>query len=923
MRPIDNEDDLAKAQAKAVADTSNIMVNYMIKESGKVSSTVKESYQRLIRILEDPKIKEQAMRVLAGEITVVENIVLDDKGKPAGKEIKIVEIVNKEQREKLSAMVRTNVPRYIEESLLKMKIAQAQEMAKTIRQIESESVSALKKGFEILTKGDFFDPSEGATIMDTSIESVTSETMPAYVEMLKERLSSYFEKMQGYTPEKFKEYLQKAEQDLVEREKYFIDMVKKARSEKDVIVSHLFETLEEKLGPEKIAKMIGTDLGDPEVQQKVIQEIIKHSNYFEKAIESREKSVKDSNKLAELRSRLENLKASMLKKTKESQSDFVSKAIQEAQKMFQEVLEKETPTELKRPDSASYLKTLKVKKTGAYTNNVKKELEKMINEINAIDPTDISAISKVFDKTKAKTKTRKTILDLPDSVLKDLASSVSQGMDTEGLLNAIASKIDSLPEQPSDISQEDSQKLAEIRQKALQSSMEKLSEVGSAMPEELRESISQAILSGGEIDYEEIGNTIASDFEAKTAEIKVLQQQSDNLNKQLDDQLKAIFKQKKQIATEKMKEEVYEINQRIKQTTDPEERAALKAKAEEIKKKHEQQMENMRYSQETRQSLEFERRKEIEEMANEREFLENRLDEIRRQRAIEQEAIRELRQPGGESDEEGVIPQVAAGHAARVINRYEGAGDTPGIKQSHENLQEASREVANITGNTVTFGNALNQMMAGFGGYMLRLRLVQRGFEDIFEAIRAFQELEDISFELGIVSQMDVENIREYRKELLQLATGYRQTAEEIGRAQIAVVKTGVSLRDASAIVSNALMLARATYSDLQSATESINKILLPMERSGEAAAKVADWVYNVTVSTPASLASVEQSLRQTSSVFSGLLDDVVMSGQALDDYKDSVIETQLALIGLGHVQGKTGLFTLGLNKSLFMLGYL
>jgi hypothetical protein len=898
-RVVANEDDLAKAQAKAVADTSNIMVNYMIKESGKVSSTVKESYNRLIRILEDPKIKEQAMKVLAGEITVVENMVFDDKGKPAGKEFQIVEVANQEQRKKLSAMVKTNVPRYIEESLMKMKIAQAQEMAKTIKTIEAESVAALKTGFKSIIKGDFFDRAEGATIMDDSMESVTAETMPAYVAMLKERLISHFSR-QGYSEDQFQEALQRAEAKLDQDEKEIRDSMIKAVAEKEERVSEIFGILERKIGEDKIAELIGTDLGDAKVQNKTIQEAKKYVEYFKEAIKTREGLTKDTQKLNALQKDLDIAKRSILKETKEEQSDFVTQAVAKVQKLFLEILEKETPKDLKPVKSSDYLQKLKVKKTGKYTANIEKELSKMIEEINKIDPSDTSAIAKVFDKSKAKSKSRQAILDLPESVINDLASSISQGMDSEGLMNTIVSKLDTMPPPSETMSPENIAKLAEIREQALVTSMSELSEIEGGISEETRGKISEAILSGGDIDYAAIKDTVAKDFEIKSSEIQELQKEADVLNTKLENQLKLVFEQKKKIAGEKVKEQIHEINQQIKGTSDPEQKAALQARANEIKAKHEEEMKNMQYSEDARKALLQERHQEIEGLTEERESLEKLLEEIR-QRNIAfnsaREAQEELRTSGA----------AAPGHAARVVGRYEGTESTPGMQQSHQNLQEASREVAGITGNTVTFGTAISQMMSSFGGYMLRLRLVQRGIEDIFSAIKSFQELEDISFELGIVSQMDVENIRAYRQELLQLATNYRQTAEEIGKAQIAVVKTGVNLKDAAAIVSNALILARATYADLQSATDAINKILLPMERSGEAAAKVADWVYNVTVSTPASLASVEQALRQTSSVFAGLLDDVVLSGQALDDYKDSVIETQLSLIGLGHVQGKTG----------------
>lgn len=75
----------------------------------------------------------------------------------------------------------------------------------------------------------------------------------------------------------------------------------------------------------------------------------------------------------------------------------------------------------------------------------------------------------------------------------------------------------------------------------------------------------------------------------------------------------------------------------------------------------------------------------------------------------------------------------------------------------------------------------------------------------------------------------------------------------------------------------------------------------------GSSAENVSKWIYNISITTPASLASIDQALRQTSAVFGTFLEDVNMSGVALDNYKESLAQTQLTMIGLIHMQGKSG----------------
>ncbi len=230
-------------------------------------------------------------------------------------------------------------------------------------------------------------------------------------------------------------------------------------------------------------------------------------------------------------------------------------------------------------------------------------------------------------------------------------------------------------------------------------------------------------------------------------------------------------------------------------------------------------------------------------------------------------------------------------------------------KQEEKKLGTAIESEAERSGSKAPgVMDAAKNMLEDFSLYMYRVRMIGAGIKDIFQALSQLQSIEDIAFELGIVSGMDVENIRAYRNELLLTATNYKHSAEEIGKAQTEVVKTGMSLKDAQSIVVSSLQLSKATFATLSETTASINKLLLPMERSGDAAGKVAEWLYNIAVTTPASLQSINAALTQTGSVFSGLLDQVELNGAALDAYKDKLMETQLSLIGLIHIQGKSGL---------------
>lgn len=360
--------------------------------------------------------------------------------------------------------------------------------------------------------------------------------------------------------------------------------------------------------------------------------------------------------------------------------------------------------------------------------------------------------------------------------------------------------------------------------------------------------------------------------------------------------------------TQKDNDKKSEIGQRIKQL-----KTRLQVDYEKkIKKRTDDDKDTKKYRTDSKEDLKKEETRLKDEIKKLKEELKVRQAEKVELTGSEEKKIKDVVKP---TENEQKITALSSYRRAREKFEQTVAKDPAGVMQSLKqertegmsSLISSQQELGAYKGSNISPQNVLGNAMENFGKHMLKLRMVQRGIEDIGKAIAYLQSIEDTSFELGIVSQMGVERIRDMRKELLLTATNYKQSSEEIGKAQLGIVKTGMSLKDSMEIVSAALNLSKATYSDLAYASDSINKVLLPLEMVGSSAENVAKWIYNISITTPASLASIDQSLRQTSAVFGTFLEDVNMSGVALDNYKESLAQTQLTMIGLIHMQGKSG----------------
>ncbi|MGL4948139.1 MAG: phage tail tape measure protein [Mycoplasma sp.] len=168
-------------------------------------------------------------------------------------------------------------------------------------------------------------------------------------------------------------------------------------------------------------------------------------------------------------------------------------------------------------------------------------------------------------------------------------------------------------------------------------------------------------------------------------------------------------------------------------------------------------------------------------------------------------------------------------------------------------------------------------------------------------------ELEDAIYALGVVSGKGVGQIRQLRGQFIEMSYDSRYSAKELINATESVVRTGRNIEDAMLIMKSANELATASFSSLESATNTVNKAMVAFQMDASDAAKVAEIFHNSVISTPLDLQQLDDSLKQSASAFGAIIQNTGKSGEALQDYKVDVIETMTVLTGLQSMLGRTG----------------
>lgn len=216
---------------------------------------------------------------------------------------------------------------------------------------------------------------------------------------------------------------------------------------------------------------------------------------------------------------------------------------------------------------------------------------------------------------------------------------------------------------------------------------------------------------------------------------------------------------------------------------------------------------------------------------------------------------------------------------------------------AHMGLNKATTGLKSFTSTLSKIGATYATLQAGM--YMYKLALGR--------SIEKFEELEDKVFELGVVSGKTTSQIKALRVELLDQASTSRYSAGEISDSLTSVIRTGKEYDEAMKIVASSTDLATASFADLGYATETVNKTMVSFGMEAENAGKVVNAFHNIVLSTPLDLEQLNDSLRQSASGFGAIINFSTQSGESLERYKVSVMETMSVMTGLQALMGRSG----------------
>lgn len=181
-------------------------------------------------------------------------------------------------------------------------------------------------------------------------------------------------------------------------------------------------------------------------------------------------------------------------------------------------------------------------------------------------------------------------------------------------------------------------------------------------------------------------------------------------------------------------------------------------------------------------------------------------------------------------------------------------------------------------------------------------------FYTLKSQLSVFMELEDATYDLGVVAQKSDAQIQTMRQTMIDMGQDVPVKIVEITKAMNETMRTGKSYSEAMNLVSEASKLAVASNEDLADSMLIVNKIFTALKINANDQQDVADAMQNLHATatfTATDLAGLGQSAKQWVGAVGVLSETTNKTGEELDDYRLKLMETGNAFSGILSNMGR------------------
>ena len=229
------------------------------------------------------------------------------------------------------------------------------------------------------------------------------------------------------------------------------------------------------------------------------------------------------------------------------------------------------------------------------------------------------------------------------------------------------------------------------------------------------------------------------------------------------------------------------------------------------------------------------------------------------------------------------------------------------LRQVNKNIKSTTSEIRNSIKATQQGGEGFRRMNSDLVSTMLSFELLRRS---VTSFIGTYAQLTSTTFNVGIASQMNLSQIEGLNQSFLQLSKTVPSTANEMAQAVDALIRTGRSFEDSRKIIEQVAILSTASGDSLKDTASVVTKVMVSLGISGDRVADTLNTMHSTAIQTASDMGYLAEAFKNVAGTASVLVKQSGLSGQALDDYKQKVLDISMASIGSMANLGQSASYT-------------
>lgn len=230
-----------------------------------------------------------------------------------------------------------------------------------------------------------------------------------------------------------------------------------------------------------------------------------------------------------------------------------------------------------------------------------------------------------------------------------------------------------------------------------------------------------------------------------------------------------------------------------------------------------------------------------------------------------------------------------------------------------KNVAQNSKVVAdaggmfNVTTNNVTnnsykaskavdgLGTSLENVGKQTVGGIMALESLRRAS---MQFINTYSQLTGSTFDVGIASQMNISQIEALNKSFLDLSTTVPSSANEMAKAVDALIRTGRGFDESRKIIEQVAILSTASGDSLKDTAQVVTKVMVSLNISANKVEDTLNSMHSTAIQTASDMGYLAEAFKNVAGTASVLVKQSGLSGDALDSYKQKVLDVTMASIG-------------------------